>query len=252
MRKQERCLPRRVGRFNYWDFFRPDGIQVITPLKREIKRQFYLILTASYTVWNKEIRPWLHKKLSDIPDRQFLALKGYVLDDKEWRCDGDAWTVYKCLSVQKQKRIQQLDKKTWGIQRDKLNWDTLLKTIAEDQARFEAFLDAPNTKNFAGTGQRIYAAYHKQANRLLCPNKTPPLRITPRGTVLIRRPDQRQPKSDIPSSLTIRRENKKTTLHWFHHALRNMREYRNNRPPIPWSPECAAICSRIQQKLNSQ
>ncbi len=252
MRKQERGLPRRVGRFNYWDFFRPAGRRVITPLKHYIKRQFHLILTASPTVWNKEVHPWLHKKLFDIPDRQFLALEGYVSDDKEWRCDGDAWDVYTGLSTQKQKRILELEKKTWGIQRKKLNWDTLLKTIAEDQAIFQQALDISDAQNVFEEHRRIYAAYHKQANKLLWPNEATPFRITAQGTALIRRTDQRQPKGATPPNLTTRRENKKTTLHWFHHALRNMREYRNNRPPIPWSPECAATCSRIQQKLNSR
>ncbi len=228
-RKQERYLPRRVGRFNYWEFFRPDGIKVIAPLKRHLKRQFHLILTASPTVWNKEIRPWLHRELADIPDRQFLALEGYVLDDKEWRCDGDAWDVYDRLSVQKQKHIRQLDKKKWGIQRVKLNWDTLLQTIAADQARFEAFLDTPDTCRLDdyGTERRIYAAYHAQANKLLWPN------------------------GGMPPKLTARREAKKTTLHWFHHALRNMREYRNRRPPIPWSPTCTAKCASSRKKLSS-
>ena len=227
MQEQERFLPRRVRRFNYWKFFRPGGIEVIAPLKHHIKRQFNLILKAPPAVWNKEVRPWLHKRLSDIPDRQFLALEGYVFDDKEWRCDGDAWDVYKKLSAQKQKLILQLEKKKWGIQRDKLNWDTLLQTIAADQARFEAFLDTPDTKNLVGTDRRIYTAYHKQANKLLWPNGV------------------------IPSNLTTRRHSKKGTLHWFHHALRNMREYRYNKPSIPWSPECVATCCRIQKKLRS-
>jgi hypothetical protein len=55
MQRHERFLTRRVGRFNYWEFFRPDGVNVVRPLKLHIKNQFNLILEASSPVWDIEI-----------------------------------------------------------------------------------------------------------------------------------------------------------------------------------------------------
>jgi hypothetical protein len=223
MPTQKRFLPRPIGRFNYWEFFRPDGIKVVSPLKQRIKTQFTLILTASPATWNKEVYPWLQKQFTQIPDRRFLALEGYVLDDKEWDQDPDAWKVYRQLSSSQQKRITQLSRKKWHY-RSQWNWDSLIKTIAADLARFEAFLETPDTKNLVGTDRRIYEIYHKQARKLL---------------------DRGQ---DI-QSLAKNRQAKRRTLHWFHHALRNMKEYRNNRPPVPWSSACTETCHRIQKKL---
>ena len=226
MRKQERFLPPKIGRFNYWKWFRPGAVETVNPLKQHIKRQFTFILTASSKVWDKEVRPWLHKKLSDIPDRRFLALEVYAFDDKEWAQDKDAWKVYRQLSIRQQTRILQLSKQKWHY-RSQWTWDTLTKTIARDQSRFESFLETPDTANLVGTDRRIYETHHKQANMILDFVK------------------------DI-SSQNERRQAKKATLHWFQHTLRNMREYRNNRPLVPWSPKCAATCYRIQKKLSFQ
>ena len=196
MRKQERFLPRKIGRFNYWNWFRPCAVETVNPLKQHIKRQFTLILTASSKVWAKEVRPWLHKKLSDISDRRFLALEGYALDDKEWDQDKDAWKVYRQLSMPADPNSATIEAE-WHY-RSQWTWDTLTKTIARDQCRFESFLEKPDTANLVGTDRRIYETYHKQANKILDCEK------------------------DI-SSQTERRVAKKATLHWFHHALRNMR-----------------------------
>lgn len=48
-----------------------------------------------------------------------------------------------------------------------------------------------------------------------------------------------------------RREWKKKTLHWFNHALVNMREYYYNRPLVPWTYDCAEKCRRVQEKLST-
>ena len=98
MRKQERFLSPRIGRFNYWLCFPPDGIAVIAPLKQHIKSRFFLELTASRAVWNKKVRPVLRMEFPDKAERKVLALEGFVLSDKEWDQDADAWEVYRQLS----------------------------------------------------------------------------------------------------------------------------------------------------------
>ena len=131
-------------------------------------------------------------------------------------------SIQQLSSIQKA-RIVRTSKQKWHRKRQ-CTWDELIEEIATDQDRFEGFPDAPDTKHLCGTDRRVYDAYHKQANKLL-----------------------RRWKSPLPLSLKARREAKKETLHWFRHALRNLREYRNKRSPIAWSPKCAATCRRSKK-----
>lgn len=260
MRSQERFLPRHVQRFNYWEFFRPGALRSIAPLQEHIRTQFKLLLTASPSAWNEAIRPWLHKELDDVPDRQFFALEYYVENDKEWEQDKEAWKIFKQLSADKQAQIRQLSKSKWHYH-SQWTWKTLLQTIARDQERFKDFCEAsPESGALKGTDQRIYITYSKQATKLLGGGSRIPktrrkiFRDYKDGSSLLTS-DGRLPSDSIfwfrwqDLSPKDRREAKAQTLHWFNHALRNLREYHCNRPPIPWTPKCAESCRRIQKKL---
>lgn len=131
MPKKERFLPRKIGRFNYWDFFRPNGLKTVTPLKDHIQRQFYLLLNASPAEWDEEVYPWLHKRLAGVTNRQLEALRYYVEGDKEWKQDKEVCKVYKQLSSREQADILQLSKKKWHY-RSQWTWNTLLKTVGEE------------------------------------------------------------------------------------------------------------------------
>ena len=208
MPSKKRFLSPLIGRFNYWLCFPPEGIASNVPLKQHIKSQFILELTASRTIWSKQIRPVLHVEFPDKSERKFLALEGFVFDDKEWDQDPDAWQVYRQLSSIQKARIVRTSKQKWHRKRQ-CTWDELIEEIATDQDRFEGFLDAPDTKHLCGTDRRVYDAYHKQANKLL-----------------------RRWKSPLPLSLKARREAKKETSHWFRSKMRG------NMPPNPKKTRC--------------
>lgn len=264
-REKERFLPRHIGRFNYWEFFRPGGISVVAPTKLLNKRQFELILTASPEDWNKEVSPWLHKSLSDIPDRRFFALEGYVLDDKGWEEDKDAQAVLKQLTPRQQVRIKKLSRETWHYQ-SQWTWDTLLQTIARDQTLFAQFCESPprSVDDLKGTEHRIYKTYSKQAIKLLGggsyipPHRRKRYRDPLDGSPLLDQRNRLPSKTvfsihwDKCTTRAERQSAKLLSLHWFHHALRNMKEYRDRRPDVMWTPDCAKTCSRIQQRLCSQ
>ena len=254
--------PRNIGRFNYWEFFRPGALKTVTPLQQHIQEQFDLLLTASLTVWNEKVRPWLHEELADIPDRQFFALEYYVEHDKEWEQDKKAWEAFNQLSADKQAQIQQRSKRKWHY-RSRWTWKTLLQTIASDQERFRDFCETPpESGTLSGTDHRIYVTYSKQATKLLGGGSLIPkahrkqFRDYEDGASLLT-PSGRLPSKSIfwyrlqDLSPKDRREAKKKTLHYFNHALRNMHEYRYGRPPVRWSPKCEKSCYRIQQRLRT-
>jgi hypothetical protein len=210
-------------------------------LQRHIQQQFGLLLYASPEVWNKEVLPWLHVKLADISDRQFYAMEYIVEHDKEWEQGKEAPKVFKQLSRGDQARIRQLSQKKWHY-RSQWNWDTLLQNIACDQETFLKYCENPRAQDCTrhipeSMRDRIRRHYSQQAIYLLGGGRS-----MPRERLFsINWRDLR--------SREAQRQAKKQTLHWFRHALRNMREYRYRRRPIPLTPECATACRRIQQKL---
>lgn len=263
MPKQERFLPSRIGRFNYWKFFRPDGLNVARPAQEHIIKQFHLLLAASPHVWDKEVRPWLHRSVLDIPDRQFFALEYYVESDKEWSQDREAWKVFRRLSLAQQASIKRLDRQTWQRRLKKTTWTSLLAEIAGDQELYRKYCETPPMSgDLNGTNQRIYETYSKQHTQLLGGGSFVPHSKRHRFVDPLDHRKSLLEKGRLPSESIFplsknwtkmtpaeKRTAKLSTLHWFHHALRNMNEYRHNRPSVHWSPECAKFCHRIQQRL---
>lgn len=279
MRKHERAIPHDLTRFNYWKFFRPGGVDVSDPRtlvmdvsalhKHHIKQQFELILTASPEVSVEDVDSWFEKPLPSAytADRRLLALAVYVDGDKEWQQDKEACAVFRQLSQAKQDCIRQRYRDRGGQRRR--NWDSLLRAIAKDQARFERFCERPPSWENAegtltGTARRIYISYSAEAMKRLGVGRLIPKKKRHLyrdvyseygdGSSLLNSAGRLPTKAvfDVPwadLSREEQREAKKKTLHWFHHALRNMREYRNNRGPIPWTLDCAETCRRAQQKL---
>jgi hypothetical protein len=211
-------------------------------------------------------------KLAEIPNRQFYALKFYVEDDKEWRSNETAQEVLRQLSPQQRVAIHRLDRTRWPERskrpaRIKRTWKTLMKDIAHDQDVFERFCETPpGSDQLSGTEKRIYLSYSKQAIKLLGGGTY----IPKARRNIYRDPldDSDDPETLLPSSgrlpsksiFTVnwlnlsweeRRDAKKLTIHWFHHALRNLREYCYGRPDVPWASECEKKCRQVQEKLRN-
>ena len=280
MPTQKRPLPpRNIHRFNYWEFFRPGGLKIVAAAKQHIQKQFTLLLNAPPTVWNQEVRPWLHKDVSAIRHRPSYALKFYVESDKEWEQDPKAQQVFKQLASRQKAAILRHFRTTWPErskrpERLKGTWETLLESIARDQESFLKYLEgSPDEAVSDGTKRRIYQHYSKQAIKLLGGGGTfiPPAR---RSECQVYDPQDESNNRKGESALNVsgriigspsifpvewlncksnneRREAKKLTLHWFNHALRNLREYTIGQPPVSWTSECEKKCRKIQQKLSN-
>lgn len=268
MPKDERFLPPQITRYDYWRFFPPRSSHQLAPTFQRLGEC-------------PELGPWTdlppgegaldrHTKakfLSDLNESPYQALYDLVLDNKLWKGLSAAQEVLKCLSVEEQATIARLHKDAWPErskrpERRKKTWKTLFKDIASDIRRFEGFCkEPPQSGVLKGIPHKAYKAYSKQAIWLLGGGKLIPPSdrgryqdlLDPSSTLLT--PDGRLPNKSIYDLnwLTLtsheRREAKKRTIHWFQHSLRDMREYRNRRSPIPWSPECEQECRRIHEKI---
>jgi hypothetical protein len=214
----------------------------------------------------------LFKEVSAFGDYPFYALIFYAENDKEWRSDKEAQEVFRQLSTRQRAVIEKLDRQVWPRRSKRperlvRNWKNLFKEIASDVNLFERYIDNPPAADeLSGTIKRINSCYRKQAIKLLgggtyiAPHRRhlyvnlldeadkPGSLLTPNGRL--------PSKSIFPVqwfalSARDRREALKLTVHWFHHALRNLREYRNRRSPIPWNSDCELECRRIQRKVLS-
>lgn len=273
MPTQKRSLPpRNIHRFNYWEFFCPGGLKIIAPVKQHIQHQFNLLLNASPAVWNEEVRPWLHKEVSAIRNRPLYALKYYVECDKEWGWDERAQEVLRQLSYRQKAAVHRHFRQTWPERskrpaRLERTWKDLFSKIAQDVETFERFCETPpGSDQLSGTEKRIYLSYSKQAIKLLGGGTYIPK--TRRNIYRDLLDDSDDPETLLTSSgrlpsksiFTVnwlnlsrkdRRDAKKRTLHWFRHALRNLREYRYGRPDVPWSSKCENKCRQVQEKLRT-
>lgn len=276
MQKDPRFLPRHITRFNYWPFFAPKPQHQLAPAAQWLGEYPEVAWSdrPGHTAAHRHIQHTFRLRLKQSADsaaRQFYALKDYVWDDKEWENDPEAQRVKKQLTPRRQNAIDLLNRKLWRY-RSQWTWDKLLETIADDQESFLKYCErAPDERAVSeAMKQRIYQHYSKQAIKLLGGGGTyiPPARRSkyqvpnpldesdnPKLTTLL----NARGRIDIPSIFEVdwldcksndeRREAKKRTLHWFHHALRNLLAYRNRRAPIPWTTDCAKRCRRLQQKL---
>ena len=269
MSTQKRDLPpRNIHRFNYWEFFHPNGLKVIALLKQHIRDQFNLLCNASPSLWNKEVRPWLQKDVSTIRNRALYALKYYVEHDKEWSSDKTAQAVLKKLSLRQKASILRHFRTIWPERskrpaRLKRTWKELFKQIADDQVIFERLCETPpESDQLSGTEKRIYLSYSKQAIKLLGGGTYIPKAKRNIYRDLLDGSRLLTARGRLPSKSIFRvnwhdlsrkeqREAKKQTLHWFHHALRNLREYCYGRPDVPWASECEKKCRQVQEKLRN-
>jgi hypothetical protein len=237
------------------------------------RSQFYLHLNASRRVWEKDVAPFLDVSLAPSRDRVhdvidgdqsriFFALKYYVEHDKQWKQDGDAREVFNQLTNNERTAINALDKKKWGrgsTLTGEEQWHNLLRTIACDQEVFLAMCQRRlKSADRDGTQRHLYQCYSNQAIKLLGGGTSVHKRYLKEFKKAGHLDDRgRFPSKSIfainwrqLSSQESQRQAKAQTLHWFNHALRNLREYRYNRHPIPWTLECAEKCRRVQEKLS--
>ena len=249
-----------------------------TAAHRHNQQTFHLMLNATPDIWAEKVFPVQHVELADIPNQPLFALEYYVENDKEWAQDPEAQQVLKQFLPEQRKAIRRMDTATWPTRSKRLaritrTWENLFCEIACDVDTFERFCDVPPAADeMSGTPKRIYLSYRNQAIKLLGGGGTY-IPMARRGEWLVYDPldESNDPKGvsalnirgriDIGSIykdvdwLTLarqdRREAEKRTLHWFRHALRNLREYRNRRPKIPWTPECEQTCLDIQKKLRT-
>lgn len=277
MPKKKRVLPPQITRFNYWQF------EIASPrLAHLLQPTLQRLSEFPEEKWEERPgRTAVHRHirqtfLSMMKSDPFEALKTYVQDDKEWQSDATAQAVKIQLSPQQRAWINRLDEKIWPQrskrpERLKRTWNRLFSDIAADIALFERLCPCPpqsGEDELSGTERKVYKAYSKQAIKLLGGGTyIPPARRSqyqmsdifdesedaPLSNLLT--PNGRLPSESIfeVNWLTLsrsgRRDAKRLTIHWFHHALRNLREYRNKRPPIPWGPECEQECRGIHKKL---
>jgi hypothetical protein len=217
--------------------------------------------------------PRYHLQYGEIENHPLYALTGYVEDDKEWAQDPEAQQVLRHLSPQQREAIHRLDRAKWPERskrpaRIKRTWKELCREIAHDQETFERFCNKPPAPDtLRGTEARIYKNYSQRAIKLLGAIFIAKAR---RGSYRAANPLDESDEPELSTLLTPngwlrgesiigvnwldlsreeRRAAKKRTLHWFHHALRNLREYRYHRPSIPWTAECENTCREMQKKL---
>lgn len=263
MAKRNRDIPPKAFTpSTYWQYVAPQRIVFDSrlPAREHIGRDFHLFLAASREEWNQEILPRYHLPYGSIKNRPLYALKFYAENDKEWEQDPEARKALKQLPPRQQARIKDLARSKWDM-RIRWDWDTLLRTIADDQETFwRYYSDLPDRRAMSdGTRLRIIGHYSKKAIYLLGGGSHVGhrlRRVCLRAGLL----DERG-RLPSPSLFSVnwwecrtraeQRNAKLLTLHWFHHALRNLRDYRNTHRPLPWGEDCADTCRRIQQTLRT-
>jgi hypothetical protein len=241
--------------------------------QRYVERTFLLLLNATPEEWLVSILPSFKTPLSEIQDRHFYALEFYAENEKLWRSNTTAQRILKALSPQKRSAIDSLSKKKWSERRGSSwrtdAWNHLLRTIAHDIDIFQRFCEAPpESGSLHGTDQRIYLSYNRQAIHLLGggtfiakqrrhhyvdlldESGKPASLVGPNGRL--------HPANSIfdvnwteLSTRKERRNAKKKTIHWFHHALRNLRLYRHRHDPVPWSLDCEKECRLTKDKTTA-
>lgn len=270
MQKDERFLPPKITRFNYWelDIALPRPLHHLKPTSQRLGEypgeNSWTDLRPGDGALERHIQAEFQIAMRDCP---FQALYEFVSDNKSWHQYQPAQEVRKQLSPEERAQIDRWAKTRWPPrsqrpERVTRTWTKLFKDIANDIKFFEHLCNIPpRSGELEGTPHKVYKAYSKQAIWLLGGGKSidPECRglyqdlFDSSSTLLT--PGGRLPSESIydVNWLTLsraeRRAAKKRTIHWFQHALRTLREYRNRRSPIPWGPDCEQECSRIHKKI---
>lgn len=103
------------------------------------------------------LRPYLGEWAED--DR-CVALGSYLMTDKLWRQDREAWEVFKSLPEEARRTLKQLAKDAWPP--SQWRWEDLLQTIARDQIVFEEILEDGPTKSEVVCSQSEVKPAHKE------------------------------------------------------------------------------------------
>jgi len=148
--------------------------------------------------------------------------------------------------------------------------DTLLQTIARDQALYHDILTIGSTKaGLAVTRRwdvhhiwkkyhvteavapRVYREYHAEMSALLGRWR----RVSEKVRALCRAQGTEVPHmrpAPLMPDLAGRPidEHGSIILHWFAHALRNLARYREGHAPMPWHPTvCRTHCLQVQRRV---
>jgi hypothetical protein len=252
--RREPLLPRNLTRFNYWDYARvkptPPGElgfdSAVGPSTHERFRQAF----ASHLrdgECGKRWCPW-DAKMTDAPKLQwsFRLLECYIRMDREWRTDQLAWRIFRDLPTDAQTRLRMLDQ----TQRRQCHrgWDRILEIIARDQRVFRYIIEQKRSGRMGEVGdqfdlaegsvQRIYAAYHAQATRLLGKarllDQLAKKRSMTEIVARLKRRDAARPNQTQPAPPVCQTWD--DVFAWFALALRNLKRYRLGHPPLPWTP----------------
>jgi hypothetical protein len=281
MSRQPRPLPARVGRLNYWsyEFAHPEATKDPPPPSASRTAHAKILNTFRQIRDDVGVAKRYHPRFQedlmrmgiDDPTPALLALAYYLTTDRLWSQDHEAMT----LLTQQPPEFQRL-LRTWarGVWRRRTpgSWDTLLRTIARDQALFQEICSVgPTRAGLVATqwqdgspiwkkygvseadAQRVYRAYHRKMSELLG-----------RGVIVSKvvRAAFRARGIDVPRIRPTRTmaglqelppdEQTAIILHWFAHALRNLARYRDGHAPISWHPtECRQRCLKIQHDLKA-
>lgn len=298
MPRQTRRVPPTIGRFNYWtrwiadpdpagDDDLPDGAPSIDEEgMADSARTFRAMRDGTerpllIALRHRALRPILGDAMKD--DRA-LALAAYIVRDRRWQENGEAWALLHQLPRSTQDRLLRVDAQKWRRGRGK-EWDPFLQQIATDQRVFEEILWRGPTahklvagswrRQQAGGGEpprpawtrygiskaeakRIYDHYIGTAQAIRGLGVKPSseawrVALRERGYL-----DEhgRVPSDPLTSFLAgkSRAERKEQGLdlvwHYFTHALRNLVWYRHGHRKPHWEGDaCLNTCLEIRNRL---
>jgi hypothetical protein len=279
MPRHPRPLPVRINRFNYWQYecTNPSTDPSIPSAgwlaHRDILKTFRDVRDGIDTPSAQWHRPWAAAELGHIgihnPTPALLALAYYLSIDRLWSQNPEVWMLLKQQPAETQDALCAWAHCVWR-RRTPRCWDTLLRTIARDQALFHDLLARGPTK--AGlvatrcldispiwekygvseaAAQRVYRTYHRKMSELLG-----------RGVIVsekvrnmyrdhgIEAPRVRPTRPLEELAALPADEHIPTIIHWFAHTLRNLSRYRDGHSPIPWHPRaCRQRCLQVQRRL---
>ncbi len=248
MPRQVRRLPVGINRFTYWIFV-PCRPATADELARR-NRFPSLSLDAGVFLLERFIRHVNDGACGDFgcrtdpllqsakgARRSETALKDFIEGERLWAQRPQAQRVFKTLPAGAKQRLAELSGRLYG-RRGRRTWKTLLEAIARDQRLFACMLpDGPKRlrdDSLYPSARKVWTMYARQALVVLGddPAESPDARERARLDLTGRSADERA-----------------YVLHWFAHAFRGLVRHRNRDEPLPFSPDCAAYCQRIQDRF---
>ena len=252
--RREPLLPRNLTRFNYWDYARvkptPPGemgfdASIGSSTHERFRRKFASHLSDGPC--QERWCPW-DVKLKDRPQAEwsFGLLECYVLLDREWQKDKQAWQIFRTLPADAQARLRKLDQQQ-GRQCHR-GWERILEIIVRDQQVFQYIIAQKASGRLGevaeqfhlseGSVRKLYAAYHRQAARLL--GRESPLEQLAKKRSMKEIVDRLQRRQEarplrIPP-VPVVCQTCDEVFAWFALALRNLKRYRRGHLPLPWAP----------------